>query len=249
LHEYYEILKNKIQEGAQNGAVYPNSGNDSGDLYAQIQASNFAQGALLIKQTIAKHVSDKEILLTTTQHLDSMENDLHRAAHFIRNQSRELQQQKMLNAHLGGKSEALLDEVYHRRLEAQTRASQTQIISINQQISIAQQTSSDFGNLRELLYNELTEFQRDEAARLQKDIDKVAATSTTADEKRAIGTALKRWLESVKGTLKNASTFSETANNMGKYLGKLKEFADAVINDPKVVDTIEHLKRMIEATA
>ncbi|GAB4045615.1 leucine-rich repeat domain-containing protein [Spirosoma litoris] len=240
LNEYFDILKTKLKEGTRTGFVYPMSSDDPANLFAQLQASAFAVNATTIKHSVKGHVSDQDVIIGVSKSVDDMQVEFHTAIAINNKLNRELQEYKIAHSHLIGKSVAQQEEIEARRLESQSRASLPTTINIQQQVLIKQEIGNDFAKLRELLFPLLSEYQRQEGASLQSELDKASEKPTLVpEEKKSLGKKIKRWVEGAKEAVKVGKEAGEVGGEVIKYWDKLKDFAESVLNDPDLVETIQ----------
>ena len=247
LTEYFEILKSKLHEGADKGYVYPNSSADPADFFAQVQASNFALNATQAKLSVNTHVDNQDVFISVSKNLDAMEADYGRMTRVAKKLYLDNQQKEKAIIRLETKAEDLNSEVGHRRLEAQTRASLPMTINVQQQVLIKQEIGNDFSGLRELLDPFLSDFKRREGNELQKEIDAATEKHKLApEEKKTLGKSIKRWIEGTKDAVKMAKEAGSVGADLLKGYDKLKDFAEGVLQDPVLADTIESIKQMAE---
>ncbi|MEZ0611979.1 leucine-rich repeat domain-containing protein [Fibrella sp. WM1] len=252
LSEYYGILKEKIREGAETGVVYPRSSDDPADFFAQVQATNFAQNASIVKFRVKENISDKDILNLINFTIDKMESDFRCALRTISKQLTEGQEYKRSHALLQGKIEAQNEELTSRRIEANVRASQPINISVTQTQSVhIQHDSGDtLSEIRRLLDPYISDFQRREGADLQKEVDNVSEkVEIPQSEKKSIGKRLKRWLENVKEATKTAKEAGAVGSDAIESFNKLKDYATNVLADPSVIEAIDNIKQAFESAS
>jgi uncharacterized protein YdiU (UPF0061 family) len=256
LDEYFHILKSKIQEGARTGIVMPNMTSDSAELLAQIQSVNFAQHLIHVKNflNLGANVKNKDLYGGILDSIDEIDNEFKRSIINFLSINRQLEESKseniLLNSEnirLNERSELQRDEIDHRREEAKIRAAQPLTIAVSQNVIINQNIGDDFSRLRNKLYKYLDDPQRQEAIDLEKEIDKVAdSPNPTTDQKRTLAKRAKRWVESVKETIKIGKEAKEVGADLLKGWDKFKEFADKVLDSPQLHDSIQGAQDLIQ---
>lgn len=255
LEEYFDILKQKLGEGARDGFIYPTSTDDQANFYAQTQAIGLSYGILRIKDTIQGaingQINDQDAFRSVKQLLITVDDQIKDVVKENKKLWLENQEHRIGKASLQAAYISQQDELTHRRLESQTRAQQANIVQVeqhlNQQIVINNQISDAFDKLVDKLYDKLGDKQKGDAKDLQKEIDAVTDNpKATPEEKKGLGKRLKRFVEGMQETLKTTKGFGEAVKDAGEQFDKLKEFAGSVLNNPQVVEAIEQLKHLVE---
>ncbi|QMW05668.1 leucine-rich repeat domain-containing protein [Spirosoma foliorum] len=244
LKEFFDILKTKIHEGAETGMVYPSPTGDPAIIFAQTLATNFTQNASLVRFSTEKYISNQDILAGIYGAINEMESGLDQLMQISQKLTLEVQQQKQKFARLEGKSEAQQEEIIRRQQESILAITKPihVITNVTTNVIIKQQIGNDFSNLREVVDPYLKEFQRREGADLQKEIDSASQKPELKnEEKNTLGKRIGRWIENTKGAVKMAKDAGEVIPEVVKYYDKIKDFAEGVLNNPELAESIKQI--------
>ncbi|GAB3956637.1 hypothetical protein GCM10028805_47120 [Spirosoma harenae] len=242
LNEYFDILKTKLAEGAVTGQVFPDGLAGKAEFYAQMQAASFAQNVVQVRTAIDGYVTKTDMYESVVGSLREMQSEYHSLLVRYTKLERQLQGNREQFIAIEAKS-MVQDTVMEQQWEVMKLQAQQSIslhLEQNQTIHIHNQIGNDFEQLRRLLDPILNSFDKRAGEQLQDKLDEVASNpgKLKPEEKKSLVTKLKRWVENAKEAMKVGKEAGEVVGEASKYWDKLKDFAESVLNDPDLAETI-----------